>query len=56
VTKEAFRELMGVLGCCLLGICCPPQSAEQQAAFVKFAAAHGIDATEAADIYAKLAA
>jgi hypothetical protein len=47
MTKRQFKALMKALGCCLLGICCPPGSPTQRAAFRKLAAKLGASVAEA---------
>jgi hypothetical protein len=45
---KTFQRLMKQLGCCLLGICCPPGSGAQRAAFAAFAQGLGVDEATAA--------
>jgi len=48
VTRKHFEQRMKVLGCCLLGICCPPGGPEQRAAFRTFCnGAYGMPEAEA---------
>lgn len=48
---ELFRKLVEELGCCLLGICCPPGSPPQEVAFTKLAVHHGITASDASAMF-----
>jgi hypothetical protein len=51
MTRKQFLELMKELGCCLLGICCPPGGAAQRKAFLSLAASHGVPAEEAGALF-----
>lgn len=52
MTRKQFEQLMEVLGCCLLGICCPPGSPEQRAAFRQLSATFGVAEADADRLFA----